>query len=301
MTCEETVGLIYEYLDKELDGNDHTKIKQHLGKCNTCCEKFEFEQDLKEIVKNRLRPHKISENVREIIVSQLSARQEEQEYEESYTPELEESKKIGFFQRLTLRPVYLAAAILLPLAIAGLSIYIVFFKTSDYFPIIKGVAERHDKLVSTEGFLDSSKPDLGELKRYFDNYQHRVNLSTNTLVKNDAIGSFTIQPGTQNRSSAYEVNLLGCKNCSLAGRKSVYVGLERSPTKISLEVVDGSGIEISGLKKELFEGRPYYSGKHKGYNIILWKHGNTLYSLTSTMHKNELMRVANGTIKCPHE
>ena len=61
-------------------------------------------------------------------------------------------------------------------------------------------------------------------------------------------------------------------------------------------MVNGSGMNIDKLQHEFYKGRSYYFGKHKGYNVVIWKHGNTLYSLTSTMNREELMRVASETI-----
>ncbi|MHC4307266.1 MAG: hypothetical protein ACYSR7_01405, partial [Planctomycetota bacterium] len=93
-----------------------------------------------------------------------------------------------------------------------------------------------------------------------------------------------------------EMELLGCKNYSLDGKKSAYVGLRGHQNKISLEMVNGSGMNIDKLQREFYKGRSYYFGKHKGYNVVIWKHGNTLYSLTSTMNRKGLMRVASETI-----
>ena len=296
MTCEETVGQLYEYLDSELDKRSYTKVKKHLNACHTCCEKFEFEQALKNIIKAKSEIHKVREHVRENIVMQLSARHRVQSRAETSTLKFEESRKRGIFQLFQLRPAYMAAAVLLPLFITALSVYLVFFKSTDYSsPILEGVAERHDKFISNKDFLTLAGSDLSELKKYFKE-PRQSNFNIDVPGKKGPAGSFVSLPGKQSRIKENGLRFLGCKNCDLAGKKSLFVGLEKVPAKISLEMIDASGINISGLKKEQFGGRPYYFGKHKGYNIVLWKQDNTIYSLTSSIHRKELMSVANGTL-----
>jgi len=120
--------------------------------------------------------------------------------------------------------------------------------------------------------------DRNEIRRHFENLQ-RSNI---TIDVPECNGS--------------EMKLLGCKNSSLAGKKSAYVGLSGNHNKISLEIVNGSGMNINKLNHELFKGRSYYFGRHKGYNVVLWRQGKTLYSLTSTMNRRDLMRVASESI-----
>jgi len=61
--------------------------------------------------------------------------------------------------------------------------------------------------------------------------------------------------------------------------------------------VNGSGMNIDKMEQEFYNGRTYYFCRYKGYNVVLWRHGNTLYSLTSTMNRRDLMRVASETIR----
>ncbi len=296
MTCEETVGQLYEYLDSELDKRSYTKVKKHLNACHICCEKFEFEQTLKNIIKAKSEIHKVRESVRENIVMQLSARNRVKRSEETSTQKSENSSLRSIFQIFQLRPAYMAAAVLLPLFITALSVYLVFFKSADYSsPIIAGVAERHDKFISNRDFLNLASSDLSELNKYFKG-PRQSNFNIDVPNMKVPAGSFVSLPGKQSRIKRNDLRFLGCKNCDLAGKKSLFVGLEKSSAKMSLEIIDGSGININGLKKEQFGGRPYYFGENKGYNIVLWKQDDTIYSLTSTLHKNDLLQVADGTL-----
>jgi anti-sigma factor (TIGR02949 family) len=43
MPCHEVVGLLWEYLDGELDDVTHERIREHLGACDHCRDHFTFE------------------------------------------------------------------------------------------------------------------------------------------------------------------------------------------------------------------------------------------------------------------
>lgn len=52
MTCQEAVDRLYEYLDREIDGITAAQIDKHLDLCRLCCDHFEFEKKMKELVQN---------------------------------------------------------------------------------------------------------------------------------------------------------------------------------------------------------------------------------------------------------
>jgi len=52
MTCQEAVDRLYEYLDSEVDGMTAVQIEKHLDLCRLCCDHFEFEKKMKELVQN---------------------------------------------------------------------------------------------------------------------------------------------------------------------------------------------------------------------------------------------------------
>ena len=53
MTCNEAVVRLVDYLHDELDPTDNTKVNEHIENCRNCCGKFEFEEKLSKIVKER--------------------------------------------------------------------------------------------------------------------------------------------------------------------------------------------------------------------------------------------------------
>ena len=44
LTCEESLARVYEYLDGELDADQHDAVHRHLEKCRDCYPHFDFER-----------------------------------------------------------------------------------------------------------------------------------------------------------------------------------------------------------------------------------------------------------------
>ncbi len=278
-TCKEAIEQLHEFLDNELDDGNHSTIKQHIEMCHKCCEKFEFEQNLKKIIKDKTFLHKTPQPLLQSITNQLADLNEEHSHPEPIVPEPKAKYHTGIFGFFTLRPAFVTMAILLPITITCLAVYLVFLRPTGFSPIVQVAAERHDSFVKDNIQLDLVSSDRNAIRRHFKNLQ-RLNLAINV-------------PECNGR----ETKLLGCKSFSFAGRKSAYVGLSGNHNKISLEMVNGSDMNLNKLNHEIFKGKLYYFGGYKGYNVVLWRQGKTLYSMTSTMNRRDLMRVASESIR----
>ncbi len=278
-TCNEAIEQLHEFLDNELDDGNHSTIKQHIEMCHKCCEKFEFEQNLKKIIKDKTFLHKTPQSLLQSIASQLADLKEERSQPEPIVLEPKAKYQTGIFGFFTLRPAFVTMAILLPITITCLAVYLVFLRPTGFSPIIQVAAERHDSFVNDNMHLDLVSSDRNEIRRHFKNLQ-RSNLAINVP-----------------KCNGRDTKLLGCKNSSFAGRRSAYVGLSGNHNKISLEMVNGSDMNINKLNHEIFNGKSYYFGRYKGYNVVLWRQGKTLYSMTSTMSRRDLMRVASESIR----
>lgn len=51
--CNETLRELYQYLDGELTDDDRANIARHLHDCSPCLEAFDFEAELRAVVRNR--------------------------------------------------------------------------------------------------------------------------------------------------------------------------------------------------------------------------------------------------------
>ena len=51
MNCEESMEMLWQFLDKELDGAATGELQRHLEECRHCFSKAEFEQRLRAMVR----------------------------------------------------------------------------------------------------------------------------------------------------------------------------------------------------------------------------------------------------------
>ncbi len=51
--CNETLRELYQYLDGDLTDDDRVHIQQHLDDCSPCLEAFDFEAELRYVVRHR--------------------------------------------------------------------------------------------------------------------------------------------------------------------------------------------------------------------------------------------------------
>jgi mycothiol system anti-sigma-R factor len=51
--CSETLHELYHYLDGELTADDRIHIEQHLNDCSPCFEAFDFEAELRAVIRRR--------------------------------------------------------------------------------------------------------------------------------------------------------------------------------------------------------------------------------------------------------
>ena len=51
--CNETLRELYQYLDGELTEDDRTHIQEHLDDCSPCLEAFDFEAELRMVIRHR--------------------------------------------------------------------------------------------------------------------------------------------------------------------------------------------------------------------------------------------------------
>lgn len=51
--CENSLHELYAYLDGELTDESRAKIQHHLDKCQPCAEPYDFEAELREVIRRK--------------------------------------------------------------------------------------------------------------------------------------------------------------------------------------------------------------------------------------------------------
>lgn len=70
--CNETLRELYQFLDGALTDNDRHQIQRHLDDCSPCLEAFDFEAELRLVVRSRC-VDEVPESLRERIARVLEA------------------------------------------------------------------------------------------------------------------------------------------------------------------------------------------------------------------------------------
>jgi mycothiol system anti-sigma-R factor len=71
MNCKETVARLQTFLDRELSEAEIQEVELHLKRCPPCLNIFDFEKELKLLVKRRACPESAPLSLRERISAQL--------------------------------------------------------------------------------------------------------------------------------------------------------------------------------------------------------------------------------------
>ena len=69
--CSQTLRELYQYLDGELTDSDRQHIQAHLDDCSPCLAAFDFEAELRLVVRHRCIEH-VPESLRERIARAIT-------------------------------------------------------------------------------------------------------------------------------------------------------------------------------------------------------------------------------------
>lgn len=64
MSCEETVEELNRYLDRELSDEEVARVRAHLDDCPDCLKCFEFQAELKRLVRKECASEDVPERLR---------------------------------------------------------------------------------------------------------------------------------------------------------------------------------------------------------------------------------------------
>jgi len=71
MTCLEAVKRLVDYMHSELEDPDKDKISKHISECNSCCDRFEFEEKLAQVVRSVSQKERCPESLRSSILDKI--------------------------------------------------------------------------------------------------------------------------------------------------------------------------------------------------------------------------------------
>ena len=72
LSCEESLALVYEYLDGELDGVSHEEVAQHFAMCKRCYPHLKLEERFRELLHRSAEEDACPEHVRKQVLEALA-------------------------------------------------------------------------------------------------------------------------------------------------------------------------------------------------------------------------------------
>ena len=76
--CQDALHELYGYLDGELTDDRRAAIHRHLDGCQPCAEPYDFEAELREVVRRKCQeqvPDRLMAKVRDALASEMASRQ----------------------------------------------------------------------------------------------------------------------------------------------------------------------------------------------------------------------------------
>ena len=70
-SCKEAVEMLVDYIHKELDETDDTRVKGHLDVCEKCCSRFEFEEKLTTVIQEKAGKDQCPEDLKKTIQEKI--------------------------------------------------------------------------------------------------------------------------------------------------------------------------------------------------------------------------------------
>jgi anti-sigma factor RsiW len=257
MTCEAVRPRLLDYQRGQLDPDAHAAVRTHLEGCTACAREEAAEQALTEALEERLPQHSAPLGLKRRLAVQWPA-----------PPAAQPSWWTRWGR--TLVPACAAAAVLL--AVLPL-----------YFPragvsqapgpgIVAEAVNDHLRLITSQHPLDIESGTMHQVKPWFEG---RLDFAPVVAFLGDQ--DFPLQGG----AVGYFLD-----------RKAAVFVFHRRLHAISLLVFRAAGLPWPTRGLERIGNADAYTTLARGFNVILWRHGELGYALTSDLDRHELTQLA---------
>ena len=165
MKCREALQLLYEYLDRQLGDAQVDEIKEHLAKCKNCCDTYNFEENLNNLIRQKSRQDVSSEvvNLKSKVLDMIHKEDPEAEPGENSksTTDIKGKSKGNNSPFFRLKPLMGVAALFL---IAVVSLYFYFSSSNKHLQaeVLNPFLKNHELALTGGASMDiaDSNPDV---------------------------------------------------------------------------------------------------------------------------------------------
>ncbi|UJS18643.1 MAG: zf-HC2 domain-containing protein [Candidatus Jettenia sp.] len=270
MSCIDTMKYLHEFMDRELHEPHYVMIQKHLGHCDECRQRYEFEKGIRSLVKAYCTNITAPVYLQNRILSQLNSLDAE---------DTKHAVKEIIYQRNPQRTflssrLYAAAASIL-LFLAGGIFYYSNYYDNDPASIVDNAVKNHVVAVNNNLVFNEKTSVVGEVNKYLGN-------TINTNLDN----SSPVLDAKQIRTGGIPVRSYGAN--------SPCVIFDKGGNKLSLQTIHKNTLSTRNLERVRLGSKEFYIGNCRGFNAVLWQEDGITYCLTSDINISEMLRFAKG-------
>lgn len=232
------------------------QAKNHLQECNGCQSFIEQQKSLSRLLKEKLGAVPTPPSVREDVLQAIARRR--------FNSKQSEKRGLWSIPRFWIA----AAALILALISGSLLLHKQFIGPPEKNNFVEDLIDDHIRNRLAIQTVELKTDDPLELSRWFGS---RLDFSAR-------IPSISSQ------------QLVGGRLCYLFDRRLALAFYQKEDDWISLFILRGKGIDLSGTEKIGRNGKVFCSGHGKGYQLIAWEEQDLLYALVSDQDVLELVK-----------
>ncbi len=263
MKCVEARTIL---LGRETDRFAQERIisaESHVAHCEECVRYFQYNAQLQELLRQKLRHIGTPPEVRESLFQRI-------------TKSRGKKSKIGRLIRLP--ESWLGRVAILVLLVTGgsIGVYLGFVQHRDHMSSLLPslLVQDHIELQMREHPFDIQTSDKSQLERWFEK---RVDFAV----------SIPTLPGTE---------LEGGRLCYLLDRRVAFSVFKKDGKFVSAYILDGAGIDLSSIDRVEYRSKQHVCWRsEKGYNAVLWNSNGLIYTLVSSIPMEELEILATNS------
>lgn len=252
MTCEEVLLHVRDYVDRELKLGDVERVEAHVAVCSACAERIAAERDLKCAIGAKIRLGPAPPGLAAAITHQIRA--------EAGIGNRTEGRPGALSRRVV--PVLTAAACGLLAAglLVALWLGLPWRRTGEERPsrLTAELIDDHIRYLAVEQPSELVTSDPAEAEQWF---RSRLDVAVSLP-----------------RFKENTLALRGARLCYILDRRIALLGYERGTERLSLFVMDASGLDFQDMKQADVNHVECVTALFKGYKVLCWKRYGLLFA-----------------------
>ncbi len=256
MDCRESLLYLADALEGTLDEDQASLLQAHLAICPGCGEEFHRQKEIKTLIQERATRHRAPAELRARVELLFAGGSQGKGWFR---------EGLSFFQA---HPLIMAFATLLILII---SLMFARFPNTPS-PLFAEAVNQHIRVLLR---MEQDRPQTVHPAQLFPLFRGSLDFG------------LTIPPGI-----GEGFKLVGGELTYFLDRKVACLVYRKGPSLATLFILRSNGMKVSGERRLEVEGQRFLTSRHKGFNVLVWRREELLYSMVSNLGEDDLVRLA---------